>query len=144
MFHNKKYKAIHLSAKNMHTTYIIHLGSLGWLHNRKKDLGDHRLSNRLQYQSVANKVGKIFFCIKNYIHAIDKYIVLPLYKTLNWIEYVVQFWSSIHRNNVFEVERVQKKKAKSLRGFEDLSYKKQLQKWHLLTLAKRCYCDYNV
>ena len=53
----------------------------------EKDLGvlvDDRLSNGMQCQAAVNKASRILACNKKGINSRDKYIILPLYKTLVW------------------------------------------------------------
>ena len=108
----------------------------------EKDLGvlvDDRLSNGMQCQAAANNANRILACIKRGINARDKTIILPLYKALvrPHLEYAVQFWAPVLRKDVLEMERVQRRATKLIKGLEDLSYEERLQALNLFSLEKR-------
>ena len=108
----------------------------------EKDLGvlvDDKLSNGMQWEAAASKANRILACIKKGIHSRDKTIILPLYKTLvrPHLEYAVQFWAPVLRKDVLELERVQRRVTKIIRGMEDLSYEERLQSLNLFSLEKR-------
>ncbi|WP_227632641.1 hypothetical protein, partial [Klebsiella pneumoniae] len=78
-------------------------------------------------------------CIKKGISSRDKTIILPLYRTLvrPHLEYAVQFWSPVLRRDVLELERVQRRATKLIKGLEDLSYEERLQTLNLFSLERR-------
>ena len=108
----------------------------------EKDLGvlvEDRLSNSMQCQAAAAKAGRILACIRKGMYSRDKTIILPLYKTLvrPHLEYSVQFWSPVLRRDVLELERVQRRATKLIRGLEDLNYDERLQALDLFSLERR-------
>lgn len=65
-----------------------------------------------------SKASKTLACIKKGIHLRNNSINLHHYKTL----LKLPFWSSILRNDLVELERVQRKTTKLIRGMENLRY----------------------
>ena len=140
-FNVEKCKIMHLGGKNMNAIYTLGGEPLGES-RMEKDLGvlvDDRLSNGMQCQAAANKANRILACIKRGINCRDKTIILPLYKTLVrlHLEYAVQFWAPVLRRDVLEMERVQRRATKLIKGLEDLSYEERLRALNLFSLEKR-------
>ena len=140
-FNVEKCKVIHMGTRNRKANYILGGEPLGES-KMEKDLGvlvDDKLSNGMQCQAAASKANRILACIKKGIRSRDKTIILPLYKTLvrPHLEYAVQFWAPVLRKDVLELEKVQRRATKIIRGMEDLSYEERLQSLNLFSLEKR-------
>lgn len=88
----------------------------------------------------ASKASRLLACIKKDIYSRDKTIILPLYKTLVWplLEYAIYFWCPVLRKDVLDLDRVQRRTTKLIRGLEDLRYEDRLQLLNLFSLEKRC------
>ena len=140
-FNVDKCKVMHMDAKNMHASYI-----LGGVQLRKsiveKDLGflvDHKLNNSMQCQAAVSKASKVFSCIRRGMDSRKRDIILPLYKSLArpHLEYAVQFWAPVLKKDIEELEKVQRRAAKLIRGMEELSYEERLEELNVFTLEKR-------
>lgn len=132
---------MHLGIKNKKAGYSLGGKPLGES-KMEKDLGvlvDDKLSNSSQCQAAASKANKILACIKRGINSRDKSIILPLYNSLvrPHLEYAVQFWAPVHRKDVLELEKVQRRATKLVKGLEDHSYEERLQELNLFSLEKR-------
>ena len=141
-FNVDKCKVMHLGAKNMHASYMLGGVQLGGS-VVEKDLGvlvDHKLNNGMQCQAAVSKASKVLSCIiKRGMDSRDRDIILPLYKSLvrPHLEYAVQFWAPVLKKDIRELEKVQRRATKLIRGMEELSYEERLEELNLFTLEKR-------
>ena len=129
-FNVEKFKITHLGGKNMNAIYSLGGEPLGES-RMEKDLGvlvDDGLSNDMQCQAAANKANRILACIKKGINARDEEIILPLYKTLvrPHLEYAVQFWAPVLKKDVLEMQLIQRRATKLIKGLKDISYEERL------------------
>ncbi|MEE6522036.1 hypothetical protein FKM82_020430 [Ascaphus truei] len=132
---------MHLGCKNKKATYKLNGDILGES-LMEKDLGvlvDSRLSNSAQCHAVAAKANKILSCIKRAMDGREVNIIIPLYKALvrPHLEYGEQFWAPILRKDIMELERVQRRATKLIKGMDILIYEERLAKLDLFTLEKR-------
>ena len=110
----------------MHASYILGGVQLGGS-VVEKDLGvlvDHKLNNNMQCQAAVSKASKVLSCIRRGMDSRDRDIILPpLYKSLvrPHLEYAVQFWAPVLKKDIGELENVQRRATKLIRGMEELS-----------------------
>uniref|UniRef100_A0A803KG92 Reverse transcriptase domain-containing protein n=1 Tax=Xenopus tropicalis TaxID=8364 RepID=A0A803KG92_XENTR len=126
---------------NINANYLLN-GSVLGVSLMEKDLGvfvDNKLSNSRQCHSVATKANKVLSCIKKGIDSRDENIILPLYRSLvrPHLEYAVQFWAPVLKKDINELERVQRRATKLVKGMEDLNYEVRLSRLGLFSLEKR-------
>ena len=81
--------------------------------------------------------------IRNTFHIIDKEGFLILYKSnmRPILEYGISVWSSHLRKHDKEIEQIQQRSTRLIKGFDHYSYPERLQELNLLTLYyRRCKC----
>ncbi|KAE8615256.1 hypothetical protein XENTR_v10008456 [Xenopus tropicalis] len=140
-FNVDKCKVMHFGRNNINANYLLN-GSVLGVSLMEKDLGvfvDNKLSNSRQCHSVATKANKVLSCIKKGIDSRDENIILPLYRSLvrPHLEYAVQFWAPVLKKDINELERVQRRATKLVKGMEDLNYEVRLSRLGLFSLEKR-------
>uniref|UniRef100_A0A6I8QAX7 Reverse transcriptase domain-containing protein n=1 Tax=Xenopus tropicalis TaxID=8364 RepID=A0A6I8QAX7_XENTR len=140
-FNVDKCKVMHFGRNNINANYLLN-GSVLGVSLMEKDPGvfvDYKLSNSRQCHSVATTANKVLSCIKKGIDSRDENIILPLYRSLvrPHLEYAVQFWAPVLKKDINELERVQRRATKLVKGMEDLSYEVRLSRLGLFSLEKR-------
>uniref|UniRef100_A0A674K5X3 HECT-type E3 ubiquitin transferase n=1 Tax=Terrapene triunguis TaxID=2587831 RepID=A0A674K5X3_9SAUR len=77
--------------------------------------------------------------IKKGIHNKPENIILPLYKSMvrPHLDYCMQMWSPHLKKDILELEKVQKRVTKMIRGLEWLPYEERLIRLGLFSLEKR-------
>uniref|UniRef100_A0A803K3Y4 Reverse transcriptase domain-containing protein n=1 Tax=Xenopus tropicalis TaxID=8364 RepID=A0A803K3Y4_XENTR len=141
-FNVDKCKVMHLGCKNMQATSTLNGTALG-KSIMEKDHGvlvDNKLGCSKQCQAAAARANKVLSCIKRGIDSREEGgVILPLYRALvrPHLEYAVQFWSPVLKRDIIELERVQRRATKLVKGMESLSYEERLAKLGLFTLEKR-------
>uniref|UniRef100_A0A803K5E7 Reverse transcriptase domain-containing protein n=1 Tax=Xenopus tropicalis TaxID=8364 RepID=A0A803K5E7_XENTR len=140
-FNVDKCKVMHFGRNNINANYLLN-GSVLGVSLMEKDLGvfvDNKLSNARQCHSVATKANKVLSCINKGIDSRDENIILPLYRSLvrPHLEYAVQFWAPVLKKDINELEKVQRRATKLVKGMEDLNYEVRLSRLRLFSLEKR-------
>ncbi|CAJ0967591.1 unnamed protein product [Ranitomeya imitator] len=140
-FNNDKCKVIHMGRRNQYHHCTLNGKPLG-KSDREKDLGilvNDKLTWSSQCQAAAAKANRIMGCIKRGLDTHDESIILPLYKSLvrPHMEYCVQFWAPVLRKDIMELERVQRRATKLIKGMGELQYPDRLAKLGLFSLEKR-------
>ncbi|KYO24502.1 hypothetical protein Y1Q_0002110 [Alligator mississippiensis] len=140
-FNTEKYRVMHLGRKNQQHTYRLG-NSLLTSVKTEKDLGviiDATMNMGQQSGDAVRKANHTLLCIQRCISSRSKEVILPLYATLvrPQLEYCVQFWAPHFRRDVANMERVQRRATRMIRGQQGRPYKERLRDLNLFSLHKR-------
>jgi len=140
-FSKAKHKVLHVGRGSPEHKY-----SLGreWIESSPDDkdlegLVDEKLNMTQQYTLTTQKANHILSCIKRSMASRSREVILPLCSALvrPHLESCIQLWSSQHRKDVEQLEQVQRKSTKMIRGLEHLSCEEKLRELGLFILQKR-------
>ena len=91
---------------------------------------DHKLiMSQHRCDAVVKKANAILGCINRSIVSRSREVIVPLYSALvrPHLEYYVQFWVPQFKNDVDNLERVQRKVTKMVKGLEAMSYEERFR-----------------
>ena len=111
---------MHLGRKNQHHTYRLR-NSLFVSAEAEKDLGviiDAKMNMGRQCGEAVRKANRTLSCIHRCILSRSKEVILPLYVALvrPQLEYCIQFWALHFKRDVDNMERVQRRATRMIRG----------------------------
>jgi hypothetical protein len=141
LFNIEKCSVIHLGNRNLSFQYEMGGVTLNEA-EEERDLGViiHRSAKpSRQCTEAAKKANRVLGMIKRTIVSREKDIILRLYKTLvrPHLEYCVQAWNPYLRKDIEELEKVQRRATKMIKGFSNLSYDERLKRCNLTSLETR-------
>ena len=140
-YNKSKCHVLHI--RNNNPKYIYHLnGHILNPTNEEKDLGvliRPDLSPKSQIKACVSKANKMLGMIKHTFSYLDKEIFLKLYKTFvrPILEYGQEIWSPFHKEDIKEIESVQRRATKLVPHLKDLSYEDRLKHLDLFKLEDR-------
>ena len=104
-----------------------------------KDLGVLRSGNSsyiVQCEAVSSPASKLAGAIRRLFQIKTRALLWPAFQSyvLATLMYGSQAWSPVHRKDIANVERVQKRLNKSIRGLRSLPYVQRLNELGVLSL----------
>ncbi|CAM4661769.1 unnamed protein product [Lepidochelys olivacea] len=131
-FNKDKCKVLHLRRNNQLHTYKMGNDCLG-RSTEERDLGvivNHKLNMGQQCKTVAKKANIILGCVSRSVVSKTLEVILLLYSALirPQLESCVQFWAPNFRKDVDELEKVQRRATKMIKGLENMIYEGRLKK----------------
>ena len=108
----------------------------------EKDLGvvvDNQLTFSKQVIQQTAKANKILALIRRSFHYLPMEMLVKMYKSLvrPYLDYAISVWHPITKAKADELEKVQRRATKMIRGLKDLEYEERLEKLKLHSLVYR-------
>ena len=141
LFNVQKCKSLHIGHSNVHHSY--HMNNIPIEStSSEKDLGIIIQSDLKVSQQVAKAVksaNRALGIIRRNITDKSKFNIIRLYKSLvrPHLEYGVQAWRPYLQRDINNIEKIQRRATKMIRGLENLPYERRLQEVNLISLERR-------
>ena len=92
-----------------------------------------------QCEDTVSKANSIWSCIYRCITSRSREVILSLYAALGrpQLEYCIQFWAPHFKRDVENMERVQRRATRMIRGQQGRPYEERLRDLNLFSLHKR-------
>ncbi|PKU43066.1 hypothetical protein llap_6639 [Limosa lapponica baueri] len=102
-------------------------------------LVNKKLNISQQSALATQKTNSILGCIERSVASRSREVILPLYSTLvrPCLEYCIQLWGAQRKKDMYQLEQVQRRTTKMIRGLQHLSYEDRLSILGLFRLEKR-------
>src|SRR6218665_2667058 len=141
LFNLEKCSVMHMGKGNQELSYEIG-GKVLKVSEEERDLGVimHRSAKpSRQCAEASNKANSTLGMIRRTIVTREKDTILRLYKSLvrPQLEYCIQVWRPYPKQDMENLEKVQRRATKMIQGYKDLSYEERLIRCGLTTLEKR-------
>jgi hypothetical protein len=140
-FNIDKCKVLHFNKNNPKNNYKMTDKQLE-TSNSEKDLGvtfSDNFNFKMHITSMISKANSRVGIIKRTFSNMNKQIFLPIYKSLvrPILEYCSSIWFPIHKNEINEIEKIQKRATKLVYEIKNKSYSERLKYLQLDTLHFR-------
>ena len=140
-FNEIKFKLMHYGKNNPHFDYKMN-GIILAKDDKEKDIGvtfDSDLKFQTHYNNMTAKANSRVGIIKRTFSSLNKHNFPILYKSLvrPLLEYCSPIWNPILVKDINELEKVQQRATKLVKGLKDLPYEQRLRTLGLPTLIYR-------
>ena len=141
LFNVDKCKCLHIGHANRNYTYYMNNSPIDNT-NEEKDLGiiiQHNLKVSQQVAKSVKNANRALGIIRRNISDKSKYNITRLYKSLvrPHLEYSIQAWRPHLQKDIDNIESVQRRALKMIRGMQNLPYPRRLKETNLITLESR-------
>jgi hypothetical protein len=145
-FNVDKCKVLHFNKKNPKNCYTMAGKQIGTF-EEEKDIGvtfESKFNFKKHIRTMISKANSRVGLIKRTFTNMDKFTFLPIYKSIvrPILEYCSSIWFPIQKNEILEIEKVQKRATKLVREIKNKNYPDRLKYLNLDTLHfRRLRCD---